>query len=100
MIAAWALVTGVFEIVAAARLRKYIEGEWLLALSGVLSIIFGVLAAVLPLIGILTIVLWIGAYACALGIVLIVLGFKLRSWMRRLHVDEHRGDFPAVAPTH
>ena len=49
VIAAWALVTGVFEIAAAVRLRQVITGEWLLILSGIASIIFGFLAIVLPL---------------------------------------------------
>ena len=47
-IAAWALITGVFEIAAAIRLRKEIEGEWMMILSGILSIIFGVFLVAAP----------------------------------------------------
>lgn len=80
VIAAWALVTGVLEIVAAVRLRKYISGEWLLALGGVASIVFGILIAIAPLAGALVIALWFGAYALVFGIILIALGFRLRAW--------------------
>jgi len=48
LIAAWAVVTGVFEIIAAVRLRELITGEWMLALGGVVSVLFGVLLAAWP----------------------------------------------------
>ncbi len=77
-IAAWSLVTGIFEIVAAIRLRKQIRGEWLLGLSGVLSIALGVLLFAFPVTGALVIIIWIGAYAVLFGAMLIGLAFKLR----------------------
>jgi uncharacterized membrane protein HdeD (DUF308 family) len=81
IIAAWALVTGCLEIAAAVRLRQYISGEWLLVLGGIASIIFGIFAILLPLIGALAIALAIGVYATVFGVLLIALGFRLRSWM-------------------
>ena len=82
LIAAWSFVTGIMEVGAAVRLRKVITGEWLLALSGLLSIGFGVLLVLYPLTGALAVVLWIGAYAIVTGSLLIALGFRLRSWGR------------------
>lgn len=78
VIAAWALVTGVFEVAAAVRLRKHISGEWLLALGGIASLIFGVLLMIAPLAGALVIALWVGAYALVFGVLLVALGFRLR----------------------
>jgi uncharacterized membrane protein HdeD (DUF308 family) len=83
VIAAWAIMTGIFEIVAAIRLRKHIQGEWLLALAGVVSIVFGVVVIGEPLAGALVVALTVGAYACVFGMVMIALGLRLRSWSRR-----------------
>jgi uncharacterized membrane protein HdeD (DUF308 family) len=78
MIAAWAIVRGVFEVVAAVALRRELEHEWLLALSGVLSIAFGVLLVIAPGAGALAVLWWIGSFAIVAGVLMIVLGFRLK----------------------
>lgn len=78
LIAAWSIVTGVFEIAAAIRLRREIENEWWLALAGVASVIFGILLVILPGAGALALIWLIGAYALLYGILLLVLAFRLR----------------------
>ncbi|HEV8438481.1 MAG TPA: HdeD family acid-resistance protein [Methylomirabilota bacterium] len=80
----WAMFTGMLRIVAAVRLRKEIEGEWLLILNGILSVLFGVLLVALPLLGLVTLVWMIGAYALVRGIVLVGLAFRLRGHAGRL----------------
>jgi uncharacterized membrane protein HdeD (DUF308 family) len=84
VIAAWALVTGALEIAAAMRLRKHVSGEWMLALSGVLSLGFGVLIVIFPIAGALAITFWVGAYCLIFGGVLVALAFRLRNWGRTL----------------
>ncbi len=78
LVAAWAFVTGIAEIAAAIHLHRQIRGEWLLAGAGVISILFGILLAIAPLIGAFVIALWIGAYAFVFGVVLLVLAVRLR----------------------
>jgi uncharacterized membrane protein HdeD (DUF308 family) len=90
VIAAWALIGGALQVAAAIRLRKVITGEWLLALGGILSIALGVLLLIFPGPGALALVLWTGAYAFVFGIVLLVLGFKLRGLRSpRVHQPAH-----------
>ena len=81
LIAGWAIVTGVLEIVAAVHLHRA-HGEWLLILNGVLSILFGLFVIVWPGAGVLTLVWMIGVYAIVFGAVLLVLAFRLRNLHR------------------
>jgi uncharacterized membrane protein HdeD (DUF308 family) len=74
----WAMFTGILRIVAAVRLRKEIQGEWMLILNGILSVLFGLLLVALPVLGLVTLVWMIGAYALIRGIVLLALAFRLR----------------------
>ena len=78
-IAAWALITGMLEVLAAFRLRERIHGEWRLALSGVLSMVFALLVGVWPHAAILAIAWLVGAYAILFGIVFLALGWRLRA---------------------
>lgn len=78
LIAAWALLTGVLEIIAAVRLRRHMEGEWMLALTGVASIILGIVLAAFPLTGMLAFAWLVGAYAVIFGVLLLALGLRLR----------------------
>lgn len=79
LIAAWAVVTGVLEIAAAIRLRRELTGEWVLILSGILSILFGAFLFISPGAGALALVTTIGAFGVVFGIMLIILAFRLRS---------------------
>jgi len=83
-IAAWSIVTGIFEIATAVRLRKMIPNEWLLILSGVVSIIFGALLIAQPSAGAISIVWLLGAYALLFGILTLMLSFRLRGMRERL----------------
>jgi uncharacterized membrane protein HdeD (DUF308 family) len=77
-IGAWAIVRGVMEIIAAIQLRKEIEGEWLLVLAGVLSVLFGLGVLIYPGAGAVALAWLIGIYAIAIGVVMIMLAIRLR----------------------
>lgn len=78
-IGAWAIVTGVFQVIGAIELRQVIKDEWLLIFSGVLSVIFGVLVFVYPQATALSIIWLIAAYAVIFGIATVALGFRVKS---------------------
>jgi uncharacterized membrane protein HdeD (DUF308 family) len=91
LIAAWAIATGIFEILASIELRKSIEGEWLLIVAGALSVVFGLLLIFFPGAGALALLWMIAAYALLFGILLLVLAFRLRGL-------KDAGAAPAPAP--
>ena len=77
-IAAWAIISGIFQIAAAIRLRKVISNEWMMALSGALSILFGLLLFARPGAGALAVIWTIACFAIVYGAVLLVLAFRLK----------------------
>jgi uncharacterized membrane protein HdeD (DUF308 family) len=77
-IAGWAIVTGVFQIIGAIKLRKEIDNEWLLILGGIISVLFGVGMMSAPGAGALALVWVIGAYSMVMGVIFVALAFRLR----------------------
>lgn len=80
VIASWAIITGILEIAAAVRLRDEIDNEWVLGLGGFVSMILGVLLFLQPAAGGLALIWIIAGYALIFGVLLIVLGFRLKNW--------------------
>ena len=87
LIAAWAIVTGIMELMAAVRLRKIINNEWLLVLAGIASVVFGILLLFQPAAGALVLIWWIGAWALLFGILLMILAFRMRNWKGFIAVE-------------
>jgi uncharacterized membrane protein HdeD (DUF308 family) len=83
LLAAWSLVSGGLMLGAAFRLTKA-HGRWWLALGGIVSIVFGVLLVMAPVVGAVVLTWWLGAYALVFGVALLVLAFKLRGQRRDL----------------
>jgi uncharacterized membrane protein HdeD (DUF308 family) len=80
VIAAWAILTGAFEIAAAVRLRREITNEWMLAFAGFVSIVLGAVLFFQPATAGIVITLMIGTYALIFGVLLVILGLRLRKW--------------------
>ncbi|HSU89493.1 MAG TPA: DUF308 domain-containing protein [Terriglobia bacterium] len=84
LVAVWALLTGALKIVLAIRLRREIQGEWLLALSGAVSIVLAALIMMAPLKATLAFIWTLGIFAIVLGGLLVALSVRLRQWERSL----------------
>ncbi len=82
LIAVWAILTGILEIVAAYGMRELIRGEWLLAVNGVVSLVFGLYIVFFPGPGALAVIWQIALYALASGVVLLALAVRLRARAR------------------
>jgi len=83
IIAAWALITGVLELIAAFRLRRAIRDEWWLVLGGVASLLFGVVLLAAPAAGALALVWLIAAYAIVFGVLMVALALRLHGMGQR-----------------
>ena len=94
-IAAWAIIRGAAEITMAIQLRKELTGEWMLALAGVLSVVFGVFLMAYPGAGALAVVLWIGFWAVFVGVVTDALAFRLRRWNKE--IESHQPPLATAA---
>jgi uncharacterized membrane protein HdeD (DUF308 family) len=89
IVAAWAIVTGIFELVAAIGWRWVLSDAWMLGLGGVFSIIVGVLLFSSPTAGLMAWAWLIGSYAIIYGVLYVVTGLRLKSFQR-----------PQAAPSH
>ena len=78
-IGVWALVHGIFEIIGAIQLRKEIDNEWMLILSGVISVLFGLVVVIVPSAGALGLIWAIAAYSIVFGISFIALALRLKN---------------------
>ncbi|WP_336486177.1 HdeD family acid-resistance protein [Methylobacterium nigriterrae] len=77
LVALWALVSGGLMLAAAFRLHLH-YGRWWLALGGVISILFGLALLINPGMSAVVLTWWMGGYAVAFGVMLLILAFRLR----------------------
>jgi uncharacterized membrane protein HdeD (DUF308 family) len=84
LIAFWALATGILRIIMAIRLRKEIDGEWWLILSGLASVLFGVMVLARPGAGALAMLWVIAAWSILVGVFLVILSFQARGFGKKL----------------
>ena len=82
-IAIWAIWGGIFRIIAAIKLRKELDSEWLLIFGGVVSILFGLMLFKHTGAGIVAVSWMIAFFASMLGVLLISFGIKARKFQKK-----------------
>jgi len=82
LVAFWAIFTGILELAAAFRL-EFIDGRGWLIFGGIVSVLYGAVLIVAPMIGAVVLTWWLGAYALVFGVSLVVLAFKLRARLEK-----------------
>jgi uncharacterized membrane protein HdeD (DUF308 family) len=93
LIAAWAIATGAAEIVGAIRVRRELDNEWLLVVSGVVSVLFGIALAVQPGAGAIALVWIIGSYAIVSGVFHLMLALRIRQFQDTIRRRQERSEF-------
>lgn len=83
VVALWAIITGIVEIIASIELRKYIVNETWLMLSGVVSILFGLFVLINPVISAIAVTIIIGIYAFLFGLMLLALSQQAKDYKPR-----------------
>jgi uncharacterized membrane protein HdeD (DUF308 family) len=79
LLAAWAIVTGILQLVAPLSFPMSVGRGFLMVLSGLVSIVFGIVIAAQPASGLLAVVWLIGVYAIIIGVTYVVVFFQARS---------------------
>ncbi|MBV8187954.1 MAG: DUF308 domain-containing protein [Alphaproteobacteria bacterium] len=77
-VAAWAIVTGIMQVAGAIQLRKVVEADWILALDGIMTIVFGIALVAWPRIAEPALVWLVGWFGILLGSLYIAIGYWLR----------------------
>lgn len=82
VMAIWIMIAGFMRIIFAVRVRKAIDNEWMLIVSGVLAVVLGALMLFAPVAGLILAVIWIGVGALIYGLLQIFAAFKIRSLLK------------------
>lgn len=80
LIAIWAVVTGIMEIVFAGVNWNRGQGKWWLLIGGILSLVLGIIMFAQPAAGALALIIFVEIYLILFGIMLIALSIWLKQW--------------------